>query len=125
MVNREHRMKEPGVKLASLVLALSILVIVLFATSGSFLVEDKPGPADIIVVLAGETEVRPTRGLELLKHGYASQIILDVPEAQIYGRSEIEIAKGYVQHLPENAAITICPIVVLSTKTEANDVQHC
>lgn len=121
MVNHEKRL---SAKRMILVLA-AILVIAFCVASGSFLVKDKPGPADIIVVLAGETEVRPAKGLELLKHGYASQMILDVPKAQIYGHSEIEIARQYAQDFPESAAITICPILGLSTKTEVKDVQSC
>ena len=50
---------------------LALLCIVLAARAGSFLIIDAPQPSDVILVLAGETDKRPQRALELLAHGYA------------------------------------------------------
>jgi uncharacterized SAM-binding protein YcdF (DUF218 family) len=96
------------------------------ASAGYILVVDSPQPSDVIVVLAGETDRRPQRAVQLLDHGYARKIILNVPaEARSYGVSEIELAQRYVQQLPEAASIVICPIEGLSTRDESHDAQKC
>jgi uncharacterized SAM-binding protein YcdF (DUF218 family) len=106
-----------------LVLLLSALAL---TRSGQFLVLNQPHQADVIVVLAGETECRPVRGIELLDQGYAPRLILDVPEqAKIYQWSQPELAQKYVQSLPRASAIMICPINGLSTRDEAREVGHC
>ena|SRR5579863_1539697 len=96
------------------------------AKAGRFLVLDVPGPADVIVVLAGETDRRPARALELLQQGYARRVVIDVPaEARIYTFTQLELARGYVRGLPQAAAVSVCPIVGLSTKAETRDVEKC
>jgi uncharacterized SAM-binding protein YcdF (DUF218 family) len=96
------------------------------ASAGHILVLDSPQPADVILVLAGETERRPARALQLLQQGYGRRIVLDVPaEAKIYGSSQLELAQTYAQRLPQAAAITICPIAGLSTRDEAHDAERC
>jgi uncharacterized SAM-binding protein YcdF (DUF218 family) len=113
-------------KLRVVLIAILAAVLVLSLTSGSFLVVNKPERADVIVVLAGETNWRPARGLQLLRQGYAPRMLLDVPAAGIiYDRSMLNIAQNYVQNLPEGQAVSICPIAGLSTKTEAHDVIGC
>ena len=110
----------------SLVVAAVLLAILLFATSGSFLVVDDPRPADLIVVLAGDTDRRPARGLELKRAGQAPELFLDVPaKAQVFNLPVVDIAQNYVNALPEHDHIHICPILGLSTKTEAHDVAQC
>ncbi|HEY1677595.1 MAG TPA: YdcF family protein [Candidatus Sulfotelmatobacter sp.] len=107
-------------------IALAMAVILFAANAGSWLVVDRPEHSDLIVVLAGETEYRPARALELLRQGYASRILLNVPAgAKLFGADEITLAKQYVRTLPEAAAITVCPIAGLSTKEESRDVQTC
>lgn len=108
-------------------LALVLLaVLVLSATSGAFLVVNDLQRADIVVVLAGETNRRPERGLELLSGGYAPKMLLDVPATDvIYNQRSMDIAKRYIQQQPNKDAITICPIYGLSTKAEARDVSRC
>ena len=112
-------------RLRLLLIAL-VLVLVFGTLSGNFLVIDHPQHADAIVVLAGETDRRPSRGLELLSQRYAPTMILDVPDdARIYGPTAVELARAYVQKLPQKDSISICPIVGLSTKAEAHDVLRC
>lgn len=95
-------------------------------TSGSFLVVNNPQHADAIVVLAGETYRRPNRGLELLSQGYAPKMLLDVPAAEvIFGQNEFDLAQRYIQQLPQARSVAVCPILGLSTKTEAQDVVRC
>ena len=105
-------------------LVLGLLVFA--ANAGKMLVVNDPERSDVIVVLAGETELRPALGLELLRQGYGRRLLIDVPGAtKIYGLSQVELAEKYVQSLPEGASIAICPIAGLSTKDESHDVAHC
>jgi len=113
-----------GMKPAFIVILLAVALLVL--TSGSFLIVNDPQPSDAIIVLAGETDRRPARGLELLAANYAPKMILDVPaNAKIYQWNMLELAQRYVQALPRGRAIVICPIYGLSTKAEALDVAGC
>ena len=101
-------------------------LITLLASSGRFLVVDRPRKSDVILVLAGETDNRPARGLQLLDQGYASRLVLDVPaNARVYYWTQTELAEKYVEGLPQAPAITICPIYGLSTKEEARDANRC
>jgi len=103
-----------------------LLAIALAVTSGRFLVVNQPRKSDVLVVLAGETDRRPARGLELLDQGYAPRLILDVPaQAKIYQWNQLEIARKFVEELPQASAISICPIYGLSTRDEAQDVARC
>jgi len=104
----------------------ALLATAALARSGRFLVISRAGPADVIVVLAGEAEQRPERGLELLRQGYAPRLLMDVPgKARIYQWDQFELAQRYVQQLPEAAAITLCPVVATSTKGEVQDLERC
>jgi hypothetical protein len=98
----------------------------LAAKAGSFLIVDAPQPADVIVVLAGETDRRPQRALELLAQGYGKRVILDVPnDAKLYSFTEIDLAQKYIRDLPQAESLRICPIIGLSTKDEAKDADKC
>jgi uncharacterized SAM-binding protein YcdF (DUF218 family) len=113
-------------KLRVLFLLAGVPLLVMVATSGWFLVVNQPGKADVIMVIAGETDQRPAHGLELLNQGYAPRMILNVPAgAKIYQWTQPELAQRYVQSLSEGPAITICPIYGLSTKAEAQDAARC
>ncbi len=120
-------MKTSRKKRSRMVAAIPILMTILFAfAAGSILVEDAPQRSDVILVLAGEANLRPIRGLELLDTGYAPRMVIDVPAgARIYGISQLELAKKYVQSLPQAGSVDICPIFGLSTRDEVRDVQRC
>ncbi len=107
-------------------LAVIILLVLVLADAAHFLVLDRPRQADVIVVLAGETDKRPARGLDLLRQKFAPHLILDVPaDAKLFQWSELDLAQRYVQTFPEASSITVCPIYGLSTKAEAQDVSRC
>jgi uncharacterized SAM-binding protein YcdF (DUF218 family) len=90
------------------------------------LVVNAPQPSDVILVLAGETDHRPARAVQLLQQGYAPRIVLDVPaDAKIFDSTEIQLAEKYVAHLPQAALVQICPIVGLSTRDESHDAEQC
>jgi hypothetical protein len=120
-------MTKTGKKRASIIsLGLAIALIFFAGNAGSLLVSDNPQPSDLILVLAGETNYRPARALQLLNQGYARRVLLDVPaNSQVFGTDEIELAKKYVSGLPEAGKISICPIEGLSTKAESHDVERC
>lgn len=105
---------------------LLALALWLIADSGRFLVIDQPQRADVILVLAGETDRRPSRALELLSQGYASRLVLDVPaDGKVYGSTLVEVARRWADALPQASAIVVCPIHGLSTKAEALDASEC
>jgi hypothetical protein len=108
------------------VVAGALVVIWMAIRSGRFLVIDEPQKSDTILVLAGETDRRPGRALELLNQGYASRIVLDVPAgATAYGTSFVQLAETWVNSLPQASSITVCPIYGLSTKAETSEAEAC
>jgi DUF218 domain len=110
----------------ALIALLAIGFLWFIAQAGSLLVVDKQESSDLIVVLAGETNYRLARALQLLNQGYAHRVLLDVPaNSQVFGTAEIDLAKKYVSGLPEAGQISICPIEGLSTKAESHDVERC
>jgi uncharacterized SAM-binding protein YcdF (DUF218 family) len=109
-----------------IVVVTGLLVLAGLASSGEFLVINQPQKSEVIVVLAGETEQRPARGLELLTQGLAPRLLLDVPaETKIYRWNQLELAERYVQELPQAASVSLCSIHARSTKGEARDVSLC
>jgi hypothetical protein len=110
-------------------LALGVLAafgVGLAARAGSFLVVDAPRPSDVILVLAGETDRRPERALELLAQGYGRRVVLDVPtNEKLFEFTEIQLAQKYIQDLPQGALVSVCPIDGLSTKEESKDAEKC
>ena len=107
-------------------LLLATLFIDFAVNAGRMLVVDAPEPSDVIVVLAGETDDRPKKGLALLDQGYARLVVIDVPaEARIYELTQVEIAERYIRGLPESGSVRVCPIEGLSTRDEAHDVEKC
>lgn len=107
-------------------LVLAAVLLGFAALAGNILVVDAPQPADLIVVLAGETDRRPALGLKLLRDGYAHKMVIDVPKrARIYDTTLLQLTANYVQGLPEAAHVTICPIEGLSTRGESHDLAKC
>jgi hypothetical protein len=107
-------------------LASGALLVVLAAHAGGVLVVDAPQTSDVILVLAGETDHRLERGLELLREGYGRILVIDVPAAaRVYGFTAVDLASQYMHNLPESASIRVCPIDGLSTKDESDDAEKC
>ena len=98
----------------------------LAARAGSFLLADAPRPSDVILVLAGETDRRPRRALELLAQGYGRRVVIDVPAgAKVYEFSQVELAQKYIGDLPQASSVSVCPTEGLSTKDESKDFEKC
>jgi uncharacterized SAM-binding protein YcdF (DUF218 family) len=107
-----------------LILVLALLW--LAARSAGILVIDQPEKSDAILVLAGETELRPARALELLNRGYATRVVIDVPaDSKVYGTTYLQLAEEWAQAQPQALALVICPIHGLSTRTETADAAEC
>src|SRR6516162_7124535 len=94
-------------------------------SAGSFLVLDHPDKADAIVVLAGETDARPRRGLHLLNQHMAPHMLLDAPSDRVYDVETWQIAQDYIDRLPQREQVSVCRIRGLSTKEEAHDADRC
>src|SRR5260221_1686702 len=110
----------------SLAIAAIAVVLALAANAGRFLVVDAPERSDVILVLAGETEHRPARALDLLDQSYGRRVMIDVPsDARTYGFTDVELAGKYVHGLPHRAMVEICPIAGLSTSDECHDAAEC
>jgi len=102
------------------------IVVVFAANAGKWLVIDAPEPSDVIVVLAGETDRRPARALQLMEQGYGRRELLDVPAtARIYEFTQLELAQKYIQDLSRGNSIGICMIQGMSTRDESRDVEKC
>jgi len=107
-------------------LVVAFIVVVSASQAARFLVVDEPEKSDAIVVLAGETNARPARALELLRQGVAPRLFLDVQTRDvIYDQPLIDIARKYVSGLAEANRVSVCPIVGFSTNAEADDVSRC
>jgi uncharacterized SAM-binding protein YcdF (DUF218 family) len=113
-------------KLRIALIAILTAVLLFSVTSGRFLVVNDLQRADVIVVLAGETNRRSTLGLQLLSQNYAPKMLLDVSVNEIiYDQNLMDIAKAFIQKSPQRHSVEICPIIGLSTKAEAHDVAGC
>jgi vancomycin permeability regulator SanA len=110
------------------VLFLAVVVVGLASHAARFLVVDAPEKSDVIVVLAGETKVRPARALELLRQGesLAPRVLLDAEtRSLIYDQRLTDIARKFASGLPEADRVSVCPIAGFSTDAEAGDVSRC
>ena len=96
------------------------------ANAARLLVVDAPQPSDVILVLAGETDRRPERALELLHQGYGRRVVIDVPAAaRVYEFTQVKLAEEYIRSLPHGESVRICPILGLSTREESHDAEKC
>lgn len=110
----------------AVVLLSAFLLVALALNAGRMLVIDAPEPSDLILVLAGETDHRPERALEVLHQGLGRRVLIDVPaDAKLYDVRQLDLAEKYVRSLPESASVRLCPVYGLSTREEAHDVEKC
>ncbi|MGB8013905.1 MAG: YdcF family protein [Terriglobales bacterium] len=108
------------------VLVVAGIMAGLASQAARFLVVDAPEKSDAIVVLAGETEVRPARALELLRQGLAPHVFLNAEtRGRVYGRKLTDVAQEYVDGLGGTGRVSVCPIVSFSTNAETSDVDRC
>src|SRR5258708_12499302 len=99
-----------------ILLFLVAILATLASQAARFLVVDHPEKSDVIVVLAGDTKVRPVRGLDLLRQGMAPRLLLDAETRDvIYDQPLVEIVQRYVNSLAEAPRVSACPITGYST----------
>lgn len=109
-----------------ILLLAAILVVAAGRHAASFLVLDEPEKSDAMVVLAGETRVRPARAIELLRQGVAPHVFLNVQTREVvYEQRLTDIAQQYVNNLGESGRVSVCSIGGFSTFAEADDVRRC
>ena len=107
-------------------LFLLLILAALASQAARLLVVDDPQKSDAIVVLAGETGVRPARGLELLRQQMAPHLFFDVETGtQLFDQRLTAVAQTYINSLPDAARVSVCPVLGLSTNAETEDVRHC
>jgi uncharacterized SAM-binding protein YcdF (DUF218 family) len=106
---------------------ISLTLLAGFAlAAGRLLQVNGPEHADVIVVLAGETQVRPLKGLELLQAGYAPRMVLDVStQERVFNATLPDLAQRWIDSLPQRQQVSICRIAGLSTRAETREVQNC
>lgn len=110
------------------ILALVVALVMFGRSAGRLLVVQELRHADAILVLEGEADRRPALGLDLLRRGYATRLILDVASAaRIYERPATELARQYLQSWPPElaSASSVCVITAQSTKAETRDARRC
>jgi vancomycin permeability regulator SanA len=109
-----------------ILLFLVAIFVALASQAARFLVVDEPEKSDAIVVLAGDTKVRPVRGLDLLRQGMAPHLFLDAETRDvIYDQPLVELVQKYVNSLGEANRVSVCAITGYSTIAEADDVSRC
>ncbi len=108
-----------------LLLVLLIVVLLLASQAARFLVVENPQKSDAIVVLAGDTIVRPARGLELLRQGMAPRLFFDAETGRIFNSHLTDIAKKYIEDQPDASKLAVCDITGHSTQAETIDVERC
>jgi hypothetical protein len=108
------------------IVVLLLIVIGLASQAGRFLVVDDPEKSEVIVALAGETNLRPLRALAMLREGMGQHLFLDaVAREKIFDHQLTDLARQYASSLPEANRISVCPITGLSTNAESDDVGRC
>ena len=109
-----------------LILIFLVLLAAFLLGAGRLLVIDRPEHADAIVVLAGETQLRPQKGLQMLRGGYAPRLILDVStQEQVFNSTLPELAQRWINSLPQGQQMSVCPISGLSTGEESKEAAQC
>ena len=88
-----------------MVLFLAVILVALASRAARFLVVDEPEKSDAIVVLAGETNVRPAHALELLRKGVAPLIFLNAEKRNlIYDQRLTELRRDTRTVFPKRTA---------------------
>jgi uncharacterized SAM-binding protein YcdF (DUF218 family) len=109
-----------------LIIGLLLLALVV-ALGGQFLVVERPRKADVIVVVGGEGNLRIQRGLQLLREGYAPRLVITARTTwHLFGWTEADLARQFVSQLePGLAQVTsVVQISALCTWEEAAQVKE-
>jgi len=118
-------------KYLAILLATVFILVVAIAlrnATGHFLVIDQPVKADVIIVLAGDrNDRRFSRGLELLRNGFAPRMLVDANSDMIFfGRTPAALEDQLIRGLtlrPDQ--VGVCPTQGDSTDEETRYVAQC
>jgi len=105
-----------------------IMLLLLGLNAGRWLVVQDEHPADVLVVLGGNDDAGPQRGLALLQQSWAPALLLDASAGdRVYAWTEAELAQQYIQTLPPEVAsrISVCATPAQSTVQEARQIAPC
>ena len=109
-----------------LLIVLLVVAVLLGRQAAHFLIVDDRQKSDAIVVLAGETSLRPALGVKLLREEMGSHLFLDAESGEkVFDEPLPAIAQRYLNALPEANRISVCAIDGRSTAGETNDVARC
>ncbi|MGH9642987.1 MAG: YdcF family protein, partial [Terriglobales bacterium] len=108
-----------------IVLILALVAVVPGSLAARFLVVDNGEKSDVVVVLAGDTIVRPERGLQLLRQGLAPRLFFDAETGRIFDSHLTDIAQKYIEEQPDASKLAVCGIAGHSTDAETLDVERC
>lgn len=125
MLRRLRNSLNPRIPIGLLCLAA---VIFLLRVAGSFLVVNDCAKSDLAVVLdGGVDDNRLRKGIELLRTGYATELILDESTDVMFGRPEFEYAADYVRTLPPEigAHVHVCAFTGDATRIELLAIWPC
>jgi len=97
--------------------------------AGTFLKVNSAKASDLVIVLSGADNYnRVARGINMLEHGYAHQLLIDErADIQVYGYNRAELAEEFVRDAsPETAGrMQVCRIEGDSLFGEARNVRAC
>jgi hypothetical protein len=98
---------------------------VLQTLGGKLLVVNEPKPADFILVLSGERQLRMYEAFRLLRDGWAPRVVIMTDSNwQIFSRNETQLAREFVGSLPPELgnATEVVPVTADSTWEEAAEI---
>ena len=110
-------------------LAFCVIVLILLGLlhAGTALVVNQPQRSDVILLLAGdEDDIRYWKGIELLRSGYAPQMLVDARgDAVSYGRTPAELTEDFIRRSGGGLAVHVCPTRGTSTLQEMQSAAAC
>lgn len=112
---------------AGLALCLIVLILLGLRHAGPALVVNQPQRSDLILLLAGdENDTRYWKGIELLRAGYAPQMLVDArADAISYGRTAAELTEDFIRRSAGGLAVHVCPTRGASTLQELQSAAAC
>ena len=122
------RSRRPIRRLAAAALLLAVLV-VLFRSSGSFLVVDNRQRSDALVITQGDSlDNQYWAALKLLREGYGRELFLDArTNLVLFGRSQAELAGDFIDRTAGDAGghVKVCAIAGDTTAQEVYEAGNC
>lgn len=121
-------MKSPlRLKIILAIAALALFLIAAFMglrNAGNYLVVDNAAKSDVILVPARGMPLRYDRGVDMLRNGYATRMVADVPAFTYFGHPAPELAQQYFAQQPDLAGkVDVC--IINLTQPESAQAAKC